>query len=111
VNQQQREEYIVLNGIVDKVRAVRGGATDDVRFVEATVHVKMGEDYVATYGGSVTTDLSIPLPVTTEINPGDVAVVTISTTNPFGRRFVGALDMGNDDDDDDIIDLEDEDDD
>lgn len=95
MNQQDRSEYVVLSGIVDKVRAIRGGSQDDVRYIEATVHIKMDEDYESPYGGKVTVDLPIPLPITTEINPGDVANVTISTQNPFGRRFVGALTVGN----------------
>ena len=104
MNTTPSHHYIGLNGIVDKVRAVRGGSDDDVRYVEATIHVKMGEDYKSTYGGNVTTDVLIPLPVTTEINPGDVASITIDVVNPFGKRFVGALTVGNeeaDDDDDD----------
>ena len=85
--------YVGFNGIVDKVRAVR--RRGEVSYVEATVHIKMGEDYKGTYGDSVTLDLAVPLPVTTEVNPGDVVSVNFSFVNPFGRRFVGALTVGN----------------
>ncbi|RLA44345.1 MAG: hypothetical protein DRR06_09915 [Gammaproteobacteria bacterium] len=99
--------YVGFNGIVDKVRAVR--RRDEVSYIEATVHIKMGEEYKGTYGDSVTLDLPVPLPVTTEVNPGDVVSVSFSFTNPFGHRFVGALTVGNEEEteenDDDALEV------
>jgi len=89
-------ETIILSGIVDKVRAVRRSSSDEVLYLEATIHVKMDEDtYHGQYGGAVTTELAIPVPVETSINPGDVAAINIETVNPFGQRFKPALEVGN----------------
>lgn len=105
MNTTPQHHYVGLTGIVDKVRAIR--SNDEVRYLEATVHVSMSEEYVGTYGGKVTVDLSIPLPITTEINPGDVCQVSLDFVAPFGHRFQPALEVGEDhgvevlDDDDD----------
>lgn len=96
MNQRPETTYLGFNGIVDKVRAVR--ARGEVSYLEATVHVKMGEDYKGAYGDTVTMDLPIPLPVTSDVNPGDVAQVNLSFANPFGHRFVGALTVGSEPD-------------
>ena len=89
-------EIISLGGIVDKVRAIRRSSGDRVLYLEATVHVKMDEDiFEGQYGGAVTTELAIPVPVNTTINPGDVATIHIQTVNPFGQRFAPALEVGN----------------
>ena len=74
----------------------RRSSSDEVLYLEATIHVKMDEDiYHSQYGGAVTTELAIPVPVETSINPGDVAAINIETVNPFGQRFKPALDIGN----------------
>ena len=104
MNTTARSSFTQLGGIIDKVRAVRGN-DDEVLYVEATIHVKMGDDYKGVYGYDVSTELVLPLPVTTEVNPGDVAEVTFSTRNPFGQRFVGALTVGNEDEDEDALDV------
>jgi len=85
-------EMFVHNGIVDKVRAVR--RNDEVQYLEASVHLKFDEDdYQGQYGGTVTADLAIPLPATTKVNPGDVVAVHMQFVNPFGQRFVPALEV------------------
>jgi hypothetical protein len=86
-------EIFVHNGIVDKVRAVR--RSEEVQYLEATVHIKMDEDdYQGQYGGAVTYDLSVPLPIETGVNPGDVVAIHMQFVNPFGKRFHAALDIG-----------------
>ena len=86
-------EIFVHNGIVDKVRAVR--RQDEVQYLEATVHLKFDEDqYQGQYGGQVTYDLALPLPIGTEVNPGDVVQVHMNFINPFGKRVMPALEVG-----------------
>lgn len=86
-------ELFAQNGIVDKVRAVR--RNDEVQFLEATVHIKMGDEYQGQYGDKVTSDMLVPLPIGTTVNPGDVVAITMSFVNPFGQRFQPALEVGN----------------
>ena len=92
VTVSENSEIWTMNGIVDKVRAVRN-SSDEVRYVEATVHVKMDESYKSQYGSDVTIDLPVPLPIGTGVNPGDVVSVYMQFVNPFGKRFMAALEM------------------
>ena len=80
-----------MNGIVDRVRAVR--RNDEVQYLEASIHIKMGEEDSGQYGGEVTIDLPVPLPTTTQVNPGDVVSVQMQFVNPFGQRFMPALEV------------------
>lgn len=85
-------EIFVQNGIVDKVRAVR--RQDEVQYLEATVHLSMGEEYHGQYGDKVTSDMLVPLPINTTVNPGDVVAISMHFENPFHKRFQPALEVG-----------------
>jgi hypothetical protein len=88
-------EIFVHNGIVDKVRAVRRSSSDEVLYLEATIHIKMDEElFTSQYGSPVTSDMTVPLPIGTEVNPGDVVAIHMQFVNPFGKRFHAALDVG-----------------
>jgi len=89
---QPLTEACGFNGIVDKVRAVR--VNDEVNHLEATIHIKLGEEFKGSYGGAVTMELAVRLPVTSQVNPGHVAQVSLAFMDPFGARFNPALEMG-----------------
>ena len=96
-------------GIVDKVRAIR--RQGEVNHLVATVHIKLGEEFKGEYGGDVTMELDVRLPITSQVNPGHVVQVSFAFADPFGARFNPALEAGavedddDDDDDDDVLEV------
>jgi len=102
---QPLTEALGFNGIVDKVRAVR--VNGEVNHLEATIHIKLGDEYKGTYGGEVTMELAVRLPVRSNVNPGHVVQASFTFMDPFGQRFNPALEMGQDEDDggDDVLDV------
>jgi hypothetical protein len=58
------------------------------------------------YGGNVTFDPILILPVDSGVNPGDVAVINVAFQSPFGQRFQPALEAStNGEEDDDVLDV------
>lgn len=84
----------VLSGVVDSVKAVRQSGTDEVLHLRATIHFDASKEFTNTYGGGVTMDWDLPIPVDSGINPGDVVSVELSILSPFGQRFAPALTVG-----------------
>jgi hypothetical protein len=84
-----------LAGIVDSVSAVRKSGSDEVLYLKARLHFEFDKDeYQGIYGGLVTQDWELPLPIDSGINPGDMVAVQIQVVSPFGQRFAPALEMG-----------------
>lgn len=94
------DNYYNQAGIVDKVRAVRG-SNEEVKYLEATIRIDHGTEFESRYGGNVTSDLPIAIPVTSSVNPGDLVQVTFQFANPYGQRFAPALEASTDEDADD----------
>lgn len=86
--------HVVLKGIVDGIKAVRRSGSDEVLHLKATIHFDFDDEYKGVYGGIVTEDWTLPLPVDTTVNPGDVVSIEMSILSPFGQRFAPALTVG-----------------
>lgn len=87
-------EKKAMQGIVDKVRAVRN-SSEEVLYLEVTIRVTF-PDVKGRYGDTVTSDIVIPMPVSTEVNPGHAAAIDMVFMDPFGQRFKPALEVSND---------------
>ena len=84
----------VMTGVVDSVKAVRASGTDEVLHLRASIHFDKSDEFTSMYGGGVTMDWDLPVPVDSGINPGDVVSCELSILSPFGQRFAPALTVG-----------------
>ena len=89
--------YENMAGTVDKVRAIRSNK-DEVLRLEVTVHIPTVFDNPYYGSDKVADDIIMSVPFDSDVNPGDLAVLSISFGSPQGQRFQAALEASNGDD-------------
>jgi hypothetical protein len=88
------ETHIHRAGIVDRVAAKRRSSEVVSLAVTVRFETMLANEYA--YNNEQQVDeVTFHVPPSEGVNPGDVVIMNISFKNPFGQRFVPALEVGN----------------
>ena len=87
------ETHIHRAGIVDRVAAKRKGSEVISLAVTVRFETMLANEYAYNSEQQVD-DVTFHVPPAEGVNPGDVVIMNLSFKNPFGQRFVPALEVG-----------------